>query len=166
MLILFGQDSQTPRETYFQLYEATARALKAADSALNVGGPVTCMGADIVPFLDFVNSNSVPVDFVSTHVYPTDPNITAGSIRELINNTVRAVGDLKLPVFFTEFNDGLFNNPPLHDYPFAASYFVTQMARVDAALAPGKVCGRRSTMLIPLTALGSSHVVVDFFRRV
>ena len=57
---------------YFSLYNATARAIKAIDPALRVGGPSTA-GADWVePFLAQAHANGVPVDFVSTHSYGVD----------------------------------------------------------------------------------------------
>lgn len=141
VFLLLKKDSQTPEESYFELYKATFQALKSMDPKLAVGGPVTCMGL-IDPFISYLAEHpEVSVDFISTHVYPTDPNVTDGEIRFLINNTVKTVemSKLSVPVFFTEFNDGLFNNPPMHDFPYAASYFVKQMSRIDATLPLGGV---------------------------
>lgn len=60
------------REEYFKLYQATAQAVKAVDSALRVGGPATSNNAWIPEFLAFCREGGAPVDFVSTHQYPTD----------------------------------------------------------------------------------------------
>ncbi len=92
------------RSEYFELYEHTARALKAIDGALMVGGPstsvfvpddryagetedrtveaATARAADpdtldwrpvwIRELLDYCAERDLPVDFVSTHLYPTD----------------------------------------------------------------------------------------------
>ena len=57
---------------YFELYRRAAGAVKSVDQALKVGGPATADNAWIQEFLDFCATNSVPVDFVSTHHYPTD----------------------------------------------------------------------------------------------
>lgn len=59
-------------QDYFRLYAATVRALKSVDSALTVGGPATTRGRHLSEFLSYCNVNGVPVDFVSTHQYPTD----------------------------------------------------------------------------------------------
>ncbi len=135
-------DSPTPRETYFEIYSATALALKSVNKKLMVGGPTTCMGADIELFIQFCRDHNLPLDFVSTHVYPTDPNVTDGNFELLVNSTYTTVESSPAagtPVFFSEFNDGLFGDPPLHDFPYAASFFVRHMARLDAALPPSAV---------------------------
>ena len=61
------------KEAYFRLYETTARAVKAVDPALKVGGPATSGSKWIASFLRFCRKNDVPVDFVTTHQYAGDP---------------------------------------------------------------------------------------------
>jgi hypothetical protein len=65
----FWTGSQTD---YFRLYQHAARAIKDVDGALIVGGPATADNAWIGDFLEFCDGGAVPVDFVSTHHYPTD----------------------------------------------------------------------------------------------
>jgi xylan 1,4-beta-xylosidase len=92
------------RSKYFELYRDTARAIKAIDGQLRVGGPSTSnFVADgrfdgetaqrskiialvkpeesekhpwrpvwVAEFLDYCAREKLPVDFVSTHPYPTD----------------------------------------------------------------------------------------------
>ncbi len=60
------------QDEYFQLYRHAARALKAVHPALRVGGPATARGEWIADFLDDCARHQAPVDFVSTHVYPSD----------------------------------------------------------------------------------------------
>ena len=57
---------------YFELYRATATALKSVDPAIRVGGPSTSAVQWIPEFLAFCAQNDLPVDFVSTHIYPGD----------------------------------------------------------------------------------------------
>jgi len=59
------------QQAYFQLYETTARAVKAVDKAILVGGPAICGGQDhwIDDFLAFVTTNQVPIDFFTRHLY-------------------------------------------------------------------------------------------------
>jgi xylan 1,4-beta-xylosidase len=57
---------------YFQLYRHAARALKAAHPDLRVGGPATARGEWIGDFLDDCARHDAPVDFISTHLYPSD----------------------------------------------------------------------------------------------
>lgn len=57
---------------YCRLYAATAKTLKSVDSKLMVGGPATTKSSHLTEFLDFCKKEKVPVDFVTTHQYPTD----------------------------------------------------------------------------------------------
>lgn len=60
------------KEEYFKLYKSTANAVKKCDSCLKVGGPATSNNAWIPEFIDFCKKNNAPIDFISTHQYPTD----------------------------------------------------------------------------------------------
>jgi xylan 1,4-beta-xylosidase len=58
--------------TYFELYDHTARALKAVNQKLRVGGPATAAAHWIPEFLNHAAQEHVPVDFISTHGYADD----------------------------------------------------------------------------------------------
>jgi len=60
------------QQEYFRLYESAARVIKDVDSTLRVGGPATSMNDWIDDFVAFCRAGNVPVDFISTHNYPTD----------------------------------------------------------------------------------------------
>ena len=60
------------RDEYFKLYKTTAETLKAVDPCFRVGGPATSVNAWIPPFRTFCEENNVPLDFISTHHYPSD----------------------------------------------------------------------------------------------
>lgn len=60
------------REDYFQLYRSTVTALKAVDSKLRVGGPATSSNAWIPQFISYCEGNDLPIDFITTHHYPSD----------------------------------------------------------------------------------------------
>ncbi|MGN1349032.1 MAG: hypothetical protein ACI4VI_08820 [Acutalibacteraceae bacterium] len=57
---------------YYRLYAETVRALKSVSPNLRVGGPATTKSSHLTEFLSFCKSENIPVDFVSTHQYPTD----------------------------------------------------------------------------------------------
>lgn len=59
-------------EDYFRLYTITANAVKSVDSRLRVGGPATSNNALIPEMLDYCERSGTPIDFVTTHHYPTD----------------------------------------------------------------------------------------------
>ncbi|MGD0743576.1 MAG: twin-arginine translocation signal domain-containing protein [Verrucomicrobiota bacterium] len=57
---------------YWKLYDASARALKAVSPRLRVGGPVSARAAWIPEMISHCSSAGVPLDFISTHIYPQD----------------------------------------------------------------------------------------------
>ena len=124
------------REDYFKLYRYTVDAIKGVDESLQVGGPATARDSWIGEFLDFCERGGVPVDFVSTHHYPTDAlwNETmdtelqlAGTRRSILHqwaqDTRRRVG--ARPLYYTEWNTSSNPRDHLHDEPYAAA-FVTK----------------------------------------
>jgi xylan 1,4-beta-xylosidase len=60
-------------ESYFDLYDHTARDLKSVSTRLRVGGPATAAAAWIPEFLRFTAEHHTPVDFISTHGYDDEP---------------------------------------------------------------------------------------------
>ena len=116
-----------PRDrSYFELYDHTARALKAVSPRLRVGGPATAAAAWIDTFLAYTNAHGTPVDFISSHGYADDtiedlfpPNQTlpvphppAGTPTDdrvclaigKVRAQMAAAGHPDLPLFWTEWN--------------------------------------------------------------
>src|SRR5215469_7903233 len=118
------------QETYFKLYDHTARAIKAVDPRLRVGGPATAQAAWIPAFLHHCQDKHVPVDFVSTHVYGDD---TAKDVfhtteriprNQMVCRAVQKVhGEIaasalpSLPLIWTEFNASWSNHVQVTDAP-------------------------------------------------
>jgi xylan 1,4-beta-xylosidase len=63
---------QGTMEEYYELYCHSARAIKSVDPFLKTGGPATSNNAHIGDFIAYCQQRRVPVDFISTHHYPTD----------------------------------------------------------------------------------------------
>jgi xylan 1,4-beta-xylosidase len=62
-----------PKEaTYFELYDHTARALKAVSPRLRVGGPATSSAHWVDAFIQHAAAENVPTDFISSHGYADD----------------------------------------------------------------------------------------------
>ncbi|MEW9573360.1 glycosyl hydrolase family 39 [Rhodanobacter sp. Si-c] len=114
--------------TYYTLYDHTARALKSVSPRLRVGGPATAQAAQVAGFLKHVHDASVPVDFVSTHVYGDDTadNVfhTSGNIPrkdmvcravDKVHKEVLASPYPKLPFIMSEFNASYANLPNVTD---------------------------------------------------
>lgn len=136
---LEGFWEKADQAAYFKLYEESARAVKAVDSAIPVGGPAICGGHDhwIDDFLSFVKERNLPLDFFSRHLYagqtPTlvtpeflyqslsEPTKPIDELRE-VRARVTANGFGKLPLHITEFNTSWHPFCPVHDTPYNAAY--------------------------------------------
>ncbi len=118
---------------YFELYRATAEAIKAVDGSLRVGGPATAQNAWIPEFLEFCGQHNLPADFVSTHYYPTDAFGTIGAdsdaqlahaprdvMRKRATEARQQAG--ARPLYYTEWNTSSNPRHNLHDEPASAAY--------------------------------------------
>lgn len=121
------------QDDYFTLYRHTAQAIKSINGSLRVGGPSTAMTAWIDELLDYCETHRLPVDFISTHIYPTDSlgfegadteEQLANSPRNLLRDRAKLVRELARgrPVYFTEWNISSSQRDPYRDEPFAAAY--------------------------------------------
>ncbi|HEY3627779.1 MAG TPA: glycosyl hydrolase family 39 [Terracidiphilus sp.] len=61
------------QQEYFELFKQSAAAIKKVDSQLQVGGPSTAQLGWIPDLIAYCAQQNVSIDFVSTHVYPDDP---------------------------------------------------------------------------------------------
>src|SRR4029077_18742940 len=119
------------QETYFKLYDATARALKKINPRLRIGGPATAQAAWVDRFIAHAVENQVPLDFVSTHVYANDTSEDVFGIKESISRTqmvcraaqkvhdqVSASARPDLPIIWSEYNASYKNEPAVTDEVF------------------------------------------------
>jgi xylan 1,4-beta-xylosidase len=121
------------QDDYFRFCRCTATAIKSVDESLQVGGPVTADNQWIPQFLDYCKKNAVPVDFVSTHHYPTDAFGKPGADtmtqlehapRGVMKGQASQAHDEAggLPLYYTEWNISSNPRDPMHDEPFAAAF--------------------------------------------
>ena len=131
------------QKAYFDLYDTTARTLKAIDPALRVGGPATA-GADWIPaFLGHAAQARTPVDFVTTHTYGVaggfldeqgkqdtkllmSPDAIVGDVRKA-RGQIGASRFPKLPLFFTEWSSSYTPRDFVHDSYISAPYILTKL---------------------------------------
>ena len=135
------------QSTYFELYDHTARALKAVSPRLQVGGPATAQAAWVTPFLAHVKAARVPIDFVSTHVYANDtaPNVL-GTNEDvprdaMVYRAVKRVHDQiaaspypKLPLIFSEYNASYANEPNITDSVYMGPWLANTIRLCDGLL--------------------------------
>ncbi len=156
------------RTEYFELYEATARAIKGIDPGLKVGGPSSSVfvpdarydgeyqdrsveaataeapDPDVLPWkpvwitelIDYCAERGLPIDFLSTHLYPTDYAFdTQGVGRPISRNRDATMNDLETlrkiiaaspypdaALHITEWSTSPSSRDHMHDTVFAATY--------------------------------------------
>jgi xylan 1,4-beta-xylosidase len=116
------------QSTYYDLYDRTARLLKAVNPRLRVGGPATAQAAWLPDFLKQMKQRGTPIDFVSTHVYGDD---TADNVfktdekiarRDMVcraveksHREIAASPFPRLPLVYSEYNASYANLPNVTD---------------------------------------------------
>jgi xylan 1,4-beta-xylosidase len=137
-----------PRQaTYWQLYDHTARALKAVSPKLRVGGPATAQAAWADAFIQHCADGQVPVDFVSSHVYGNDKAQDVFGTDESIprNQMVcRAVKKVhaqiaaspmpNLPLIWSEFNASYFNETAVTDSAYMGPWLADTIRQCDGVV--------------------------------
>jgi len=136
-----GEPKQT---TYWELYDHTARALKAVNVRLRVGGPATAQAAWADAFIQHVTQAQVPVDFVSTHVYAndrsqdvfgTDENIPRDQMVcravKKVHDQIKASAKPNLPLIWSEYNASYKNEPEITDTVFMAPWLADTIRQCD-----------------------------------
>lgn len=122
-------------EDYFELYKHAAFAIKKVDSELKIGGPATAIDAWILELKEYCQKNGVPLDFISTHHYPTDLAFSTSSNMEeamakakrgnLAERAKKAFQEAQpYPLYYTEWNNSPSPRDPYHDIPYDAAFIV------------------------------------------
>ena len=127
---------------YFEFYRATAAAVKRVDAGLRVGGPATAKNEWVADFVAWCRRRRAPIDFVSTHQYPSDALGDAGDdteaqlaagrrgiLREQVQDTCRQAAGK--PVYYTEWNASSNPRDPCHDQSYAAAFIVKSVLDVN-----------------------------------
>lgn len=138
------------KQQYFDLYAATARAIKSVSPDFRVGGPATAGCAWVPEFIHFCDTNHAPVDFISTHTYGVQSghlDATGTSGTALARNPDSIWGDVKrvrrqiaestmpkLELHFTEWSASYTPSDPIHDSYHSAAYILDKLKNCgDAA---------------------------------
>jgi xylan 1,4-beta-xylosidase len=134
-----------PRQsTYWELYDHTARAVKAVSSRLRVGGPATAQAAWADAFIKHCVDGKVPVDFVSTHVYGNDKAEDVFGTHENIprdqmvcravkkvHEQILASAKPQLPLIWSEFNASYMNEPAVTDTVYMGPWMADTIRQCD-----------------------------------
>ena len=134
-------------ETYYRLYDETAKTLKSVNPRLRVGGPATAQAAWVDRFIGHTVAENVPVDFVSTHVYGNDTAENVFGTHEEIPRTemvcraarkvhdqIKASARPNLPLIFSEYNASYLNEPAVTDSPFMGPWLADTIRKCDGVM--------------------------------
>jgi xylan 1,4-beta-xylosidase len=134
-----------PRQkTYFELYDHTARDIKAVNPRLRVGGPATAQAAWIPDMIKHAQQQHVPLDFVSTHVYGndkasdvfgTDENIprdqmVCRSVKK-VHEEIKASAQPNMPLIWSEYNAAYDNVVEVTDSIYMGPWLATTISQCD-----------------------------------
>lgn len=133
-------------EEYFKLYDTSAKAVKAADPRIQVGGPAIC-GVEtekwLRGFFEHCINNNSPLDFITRHCYTANsPDMRGHYIYHTMVAPTRMIDELKetraimadypqikdMPLHITEFNSSYSPLCPIHDTVFNAAFIARILA--------------------------------------
>ncbi|WP_019832749.1 GH39 family glycosyl hydrolase [Sphingomonas sp. PR090111-T3T-6A] len=135
------------QKAYFDLYDLTARTIKAIDPDLQVGGPSTAGAAWVPEFLAHVAKSGAPIDFVTTHSYgvdggfldekgesdtklSADPQAVISDVRK-VRAQIAASAFPTLPLYFTEWSTSYTPRDAVHDSYVSAPYILSRLKAVE-----------------------------------
>ena len=130
--------------TYFELYDHTARALKAVNQRIRVGGPATAQAAWVDAMIAHAAQNDIPLDFVSTHVYGNDsskdvfgdhrpiaPHQMVCAAVAKVHDQIKASARPTIPLIWSEFNATYANEPPVTDSIYMGPWMADMIRQCD-----------------------------------
>lgn len=137
----FFTDSDKP-ESYFRLYDAAARAVKAVCADYRVGGPATAGPNWIDELLVYCKEHSTPIDFISAHQYGVEGAFDENGTRltrikpiNYIIDIIKDAGDkchkMGLPLLMTEWSTSYSCRDPIHDSYYSSAYILEVIKRCE-----------------------------------
>lgn len=132
------------QSTYFELYDHTARALKAVSPRLRVGGPASSSAHWVDDFLRHTEEQNVPVDFVSSHGYgddsvedlfgtnediPMDQRVCRAIAK--VHGQIAASARPALPLMWTEWNVPSFGPAKARDTAYVGAGLADVISQCD-----------------------------------
>ena len=126
-------------QQYFDLYRATADAIKQECTTCRVGGPASAIRGLEGRWLSYVTTNHAPADFLSTHAYGVSGTVIAedGTSKTLNGDPIDRVrethellqksGNGKMELYYTEWSIRYTPNNPIHDQYIAAAFLVDRL---------------------------------------
>jgi xylan 1,4-beta-xylosidase len=132
------------QQTYFELYDHTARDIKAIAPSLRVGGPATAQAAWVADMIRHADEAHVPLDFVSTHVYGNDKasdifhtneniprdHMVCRAVKK-VHDEITASSRPRIPLIWSEYNAAYDNQVDVTDSIYMGPWLATTIAQCD-----------------------------------
>ncbi len=132
------------QETYWELYDHTALAIKKISPQLRVGGPATAQAAWVDAMIRHCNEKHIPLDYVSSHVYANDlaQDVFASQedsprdqmVCRAVNKVHKQIGTSampSLPLIWSEFNASYKNEPDVTDAIYMGPWLADMIRQCD-----------------------------------
>jgi len=132
------------QESYFELYDHTARAIKTVSPKLRVGGPATAQAAWIPAMIQHAVQKNIPLDFVSSHAYGNDKTSDVFHSSENIprdqmvcravkmaHDQIKSSPRPELPLIWSEFNAANDNDVAVTDSIYMAPWLASTISQCD-----------------------------------
>lgn len=132
------------QQSYFELYDHTARDIKAVGPRLRVGGPATAQAAWVDAMIKHAAQMHVPLDFVSSHVYGNDKasdvfhtseniprdQMVCRAVKK-VHDEIKASALPNLPLIWSEFNAAYDNQVEVTDSIYMAPWLAGTISQCD-----------------------------------
>lgn len=126
---------------YLTMYGAAGKGVKAACPKCRFGGPASMHTQWLDELVAYCNSTGAPLDFISTHSYPSDPVVSPGtgprgnaaSVDDQFPHLLYAREHTPpdLPLLFTEFSSSPSSRDPYHDTADAAAFVLAAVVNAS-----------------------------------
>jgi xylan 1,4-beta-xylosidase len=135
---------QPKQESYWDLYDHTALAIKQISQRLRVGGPATAQAAWVDAMIRHCAEKHIPLDYVSSHVYANDlaqdvfhtqeniprDQMVCRAVKK-VHEEITASSMPSLPLIWSEFNASYKNEPDVTDSIFMGSWLADTIRQCD-----------------------------------
>jgi len=136
---------QPRQDTYWDLYDHTALAIKQISPRLRVGGPATAQAAWVDAMIRHCAEKHIPLDYVSTHVYANDlaqdvfhtqeniprDQMVCRAVKK-VHEEITASAMHSLPLIWSEFNASYKNEPEVTDAIYMGPWLADTIRQCDA----------------------------------
>jgi xylan 1,4-beta-xylosidase len=137
------------QQSYFELYDNTARTLKAVNQRIRIGGPATAQAAWVDAIIAHATKEQVPLDFVSTHAYGNDtamdivghaapdvpPHQMLGTAIDKVHAQIAASARPDIPLIWSEFNATYMSEREITDSVYMGPWLAKTISESDGKVA-------------------------------